>query len=125
MKSCNDLFWLAANAYHEARGEPFKGQKAVCHVVLNRAKKRRQSIKGVVLAPMQFSWYNGGVLPPIKDYESFIVALKAASATLKEQRHGEFLQGADHYFADYIQAPAWSKSMTRITKIGRHIFFRS
>ncbi len=64
------IFWLAVNAYHEARGEPFSGQKAVCHVVLNRASLRKQTVKEVILAPFQFSWHNGGIFPPIDDYPS-------------------------------------------------------
>ncbi len=119
------IFWLAVNAYHEARGEPFSGQKAVCHVVLNRASLRKQTVKEVILAPFQFSWHNGGIFPPIDDYPSFCRAFHAAEIAFKEHRRGDFFGGADHYFADYIAPPSWSKGMRQVTKIGHHIFFQS
>lgn len=121
-----DLMWLALNAYHEAMGESFEGQVAVCHVVLNRAADRRKSVKETVLAPMQFSWANGGARPAIKDYAALESCFKAADqAANKERPQGDNLQGADHYYADYIAKPSWAKGMKQVAKIGRHIFFRS
>ncbi len=124
-KNSEEIFWLAINAYHEARGESFAGMKAVCHVVLNRAKRREQTVKEVVLAPMQFSWHNGGVFPAIKEYGSLCTAFKAAEEALSEWQKGECLHGADHYFADYIKPPVWAKEMKKVAEIGKHIFFRS
>lgn len=120
-----DLFWLAVNAYHEARGESDTGIKAVCHVVLNRCARRRKTIKDVVLEKYQFSWTNGGDRPPIKDYESFAECMRLAEITVEEQDMGEYLSRADHYHADYIAQPPWARSMTKISKIGKHIFYRS
>jgi len=121
-----DLMWLAINAYHEARGETFEGQVAVCHVVLNRAAGRRKTVKETVLAPMQFSWANGGTRPAIKDYVALESGMKAADqAANKERPRGDNLQGADHYYADYIDMPSWAKGMKQVAKIGRHIFYRS
>ena len=45
MDTIAQLFWLTINLYHEARGEPFEGMKAVCHVVLNRAERRKMPVK--------------------------------------------------------------------------------
>jgi len=127
-----DLLWLALNAYHEARGESFEGQVAVCHVVLNRAANRRKSVKEIVLAPFQFSWANGGERPAIKDYAAFEQCMKAADlAANRERTQGSNLQGADHYYAysgkNAIKEPYWVKkgNMKEVARIGHHIFYRS
>ena len=50
---------LASAVFHEARGEPVKGQKAVADVVVNRARSGKWGdICGVVDAPHQFSGRN-------------------------------------------------------------------
>lgn len=119
-----DLFWLSINAYHEARGESDEGIKAVCHVVLNRCKKRKRSVKEVVLQPYQFSWANDGARPAVKEYEALQRCMELAMETCKEQQTGKTLANADHYFADYIAPPEWVKDMAMITKIGKHTFYR-
>lgn len=122
--SANDLFWLAVNAYHEARGETDDGIRAVCFVVLNRAKKRKLSIKDVVLQPMQFSWANGGARPPIKEYGSFVRCMALAEEAIEMHEDGQAFS-ADHYFADYIKRPVWADKMTELTKIGKHYFLEA
>ena len=49
---------LALNIYHEARGEPIEGQRAVASVTLNRTLDPRwpSTVCGVVYDPQQFSW---------------------------------------------------------------------
>lgn len=124
----DDLFWLAVNAYHEARGQGFEGMVAVCHVVCNRAASRRGPIKFHVLAPWQFSWANNGARPPIKEYEAFEECLRAAMTCIEERHSGSNLSGADHYYAstgkNAIPAPSWAKNMKTVAKIGDHLFLR-
>ena len=48
------FFWASVCAYHEAQGEPLEGQVAVVQVIMNRAIKRRQSVKEVITADDQF-----------------------------------------------------------------------
>lgn len=120
-----DLFWLAVNAYHEARGESDEGVKAVCCVVLNRCNRRRKSIKEVVLEPYQFSWANKGARPAITDYQSLVRCIDLAQEAYRDFAAGKNLSLADHYFADYIQPPTWAQSLTKVCKIGKHIFYRS
>lgn len=52
-----DLRCVAQAVYHEARGEPLSGQKAVADVVMNRAKSGKwgSSPCSVINAPYQFS----------------------------------------------------------------------
>ena len=126
-----DLFWLAVNVYHEARGEVFDGQVAVCHVVLNRAVARKSSVYAIVTKPFQFSWANGSARPPIKDYAAFERCMKAAMTAEADRAQGDSLAGADHYYAfsgpNAIKEPSWVKAgkMREVARIGNHVFFRS
>jgi len=120
------LYWLALNAYHEARGESTAGQMAVCHVVMNRVLTRGKPIRDIILAPDQFSW-TIGVNPemiPFHDMASFRKCLIAAATCLKERSFGHCLQGADHYFNPNVVLPSWAKSMTFVKTIGNHSFYR-
>ena len=58
----DDLHWMALNLYHEARGEPIRGQMAVAFVTMNRVHHPRfpDTIKGVIQEPNQFTWYSDG-----------------------------------------------------------------
>lgn len=120
-----NIFWLGVNIYHEARGESLEGQIAVGHVVMNRAEHRKKTAKEIVLQPMQFSWHNGDQYPPIKEYGALLASMQAAEAVVMERLEGKTLGGADHYFADYISPPSWSRAMKQVAKIGKHIFLRS
>lgn len=122
--NANELFWLAVNAYHEARGESDAGVVAVCKVVLNRAEKKATTIEKIVLAPMQFSWANRGARPAIKDYAAFARCLKLAMRAASEHAEGDDFSGADHYHATSIK-PSWAENMRVIDQIGSHIFYRS
>jgi len=123
------LFWLAVNAYHEARGETDEGIKAVCQVVMNRADAQGRRVEDIVLAPLQFSWANGGKRPALADYAALERCLRLAYEAGKERRDGERLGGADHYYAPAGmpggKAPSWAKDMVQVAKIGGHIFLRS
>ena len=120
-----DLLWLAINAYHEARGEKYPGMIAVCHVVLNRAIRRKMTVKEIILQKMQFSWTNYKPFPHIGDYEGLEKCVIAAGQCIEDRSVGITLGDADHYFADYIEPPKWTKNMEYICKIGKHLFFKS
>lgn len=131
MTTNESLFWLAMNAYHEARGEAFDGIKAVCHVVLNRARLRKKTVKEIVLQPWQFSWANNGARPAVKDYDAFANCLSAAIAVCDEQEAGKNLFGSDHYHTvkrpPGVEAwpPSWASKMTKTTTIGSHVFYKA
>lgn len=52
-----DLQCLISAVWHEARGEPVKGKRAVLDVVIHRAAKSGKSYCEVVAAPKQFPWF--------------------------------------------------------------------
>lgn len=121
---------LALNIYWEARSEPLLGKIAVAKVTLNRVKdpKFPDSICDVVrqgeesvLHQCQFSWFCDGR----KD----VPLNQAAWRHAKEVAYLVVLYGAPDptrgalwYHADYADPP-WTRSMTRTTQIGRHIYY--
>ena len=130
-KAEEDLFWMAINAYHEARGEGYDGIKAVCHVVLNRSVKRKQRVKDVVFEKSQFSWTIQKPAPKILDKDAFYECQRAAEDAFSEHVNGDDLHGADHYYAfsgpNKIKEPYWVKAgkMTEVARIRHHVFYHS
>jgi spore germination cell wall hydrolase CwlJ-like protein len=124
-KSC-----LAQAVYFEARSESMVGQLAVATVILNRVKTENypSSICGVVyqgaarLTGCQFSFACDGQsnLPQID--RAWETALAVTTLALANDGKPRIVAAATHYHADYVD-PYWSKSMNRLTKIGRHIFY--
>ena len=102
-----------------------RGKIAVGHVILTRVRKADKSVRDVVLRPWQFSWANFGARPAIENYNAFIECTEAAMKCLDERLNGYDFEGADHYFADYIDMPSWAKDMTFIKKVGKHKFYKS
>ena len=119
---------VAVAVYHEARGESLEGQLAVAKVIMNRAAsgKYPTSWCGVVKQPWQFSFVNPrtGYMPSVdQDSQSWRNALgvtRLAVANAVPRLPTDCLW----YHADYV-APSWGKRLSRIQKIGAHIFYRA
>ena len=74
----------------------------------------------------QFSWYCDGkadVIPKSDDNHAWRVAQDIAFDILVFNKYAGIVEGATHYHADYVN-PKWSKTLTLITKIDDHIFYR-
>jgi hypothetical protein len=127
-----DLLWLAMTVYFEASGEPEQGQKAVVKVILNRAVRRRKTLKQIVLEPWQFSCWNSGLRGPLtnplrpdllaKIHETCIIGVQ-------EWIDGARLRGATHFYAPKSmvpvgRVPSWVPSMTHIADMYGHKFYR-
>lgn len=123
---------LARNIYFEAAGEPFEGKVAVAQVTLNRAESGKfpDDICEVVYQKntfgskivCQFSWYC--MMPsstPVKSQEAMDESYEVAKKVLLEGFRLSSVEDALYYHADYVE-PGWK--MTRVAKIGRHIFYR-
>lgn len=114
---------LATAIYFEARSESQLGQFAVATVILNRAKAANypSSICGVVyqgasrLNACQFSFACDGQSDLPQNGRAWETAVAVATLALD-------VAAATHYHADYVD-PSWSRSLHRLTKIGRHIFY--
>lgn len=123
---------LAVGVYFEARGEPVKGQQAVAQVILNRVKNPAypRSVCGVVYQNKrkrnrcQFSFACDGIRDRIKSKHHWTIAKKVADDAIDGKVWLAKVASSSHYHADYVR-PRWRRSMKRLVKIGRHIFYRT
>jgi N-acetylmuramoyl-L-alanine amidase len=119
---------IAVAVYHEARGERLEGQLAVARVIMNRAAsgKYPASWCGTVKQPWQFSFVNPrtGVMPGVD--EASASWRKALGVTRLATANAVPVLSTDvlWYHADYV-APSWGRRLTRVDKIGTHIFYRA
>jgi spore germination cell wall hydrolase CwlJ-like protein len=117
---------IATAVYFESRGEPFDGQLAVAEVVINRARSGRypSTYCGVVKQPAQFSFVRHGQFPQV-DTSSPSWSYAQSIARIAVNRIAAKLpQDVLWYHADYV-APNWGRRLSRVEKIGAHIFYRS
>jgi spore germination cell wall hydrolase CwlJ-like protein len=126
------LHCMTQNVYYEAAHEPAEGKIAVAQVVMNRVAspefpndpcqvifQKNHFYSRVVC---QFSWYCDGsqYRRPIRE-DLWLDSQEAAKLVLLENFRLTGLEHALFYHADYVN-PRWPKD--RITKIGRHIFYK-
>ena len=117
---------IAVAVYHEARGETLEGQLAVAKVIMNRASsgKYPASWCGVVKQPWQFSFVRQGRFPSVDQgsaaWHKALGVTRLAVANAVQSVPSDCLW----YHADYV-APSWGRRLTRVNKIGAHIFYRS
>jgi hypothetical protein len=119
---------IAVAVYHEARGESLEGQMAVARVIMNRAAsgKYPASWCGVVKQPWQFSFVNprSGSMPSVDQasdaWRKALGVTRLAVANAVSSVPTDCLW----YHADYV-VPSWGRRLTRVEKIGAHIFYRS
>ena len=119
---------MAVAIYHEARGESLEGQLAVARVIMNRAASGRypSSWCGTVKQPWQFSFVNPrtGQMPGVNAssvaWRKAQAITRLAIANVVPSLSNDVLW----YHADYV-APSWGRRLSRVSKIGTHIFYRS
>lgn len=119
---------VAVAVYHEARGESLEGQLAVAKVIMNRAASGQYPASwcGVVKQPWQFSFVNPrtGYMPSVDEtsasWRKALGVTRLAVANAVPNLSNDVLW----YHADYV-APSWGRRLTKVNKIGAHIFYRS
>ena len=123
---------LATAIYFEARGEPKRGQIAVAQVILNRVADANypDTICGVVYQNQsrrnrcQFSFACDGKPDTIRETRAWTAAVQVAGAVTTGRVEVAALAGATHYHAAYV-SPRWAPRLTRLARIGQHIFYRN
>ena len=107
----------------EAGGEYHVGAlEGVYEVIMTRADKRKKTPAEVCLQKWQFSCWNGMVIEDQIAKAKKHPRWKIAKNILGSDTN--YVKGADHYHADYIDDPYWAKSLTKTVKIGKHIFYK-
>lgn len=122
---------LARAIYFEARSESELGQLAVAKVILNRTRSPDfpKSICGVVYQgsdrrnSCQFSFACDGMPDDIRNKQAWSRSKRVAQKALAGDQSIRVIGAATNYHADYVK-PRWSRSMKRLVKIGRHIFYQ-
>ncbi len=116
----HQLACLASAVYFESRGEPLEGQLAVAQAILNRVDSGRYaaSICAVIRQPGQFTFNHSRAPQAGEDWRTAqAIAVIAANDLWKDMA-----PHAMSFHASYV-APGWH-GKTRVTQIGRHIFYR-
>jgi len=119
---------IAVAVYHEARGESLEGQMAVAKVIMNRAASGKYPTTwcSVVKQPWQFSFVNPrtGYMPSVDQasaaWHKALGVTRLAVANAVQSVPSDCLW----YHADYV-SPNWRTHLTRVEKIGAHIFYRA
>jgi len=133
-RTASEVRCLATAIYFEARGEAQKGQIAVAQVVLNRLKNPAypNTICGVVYQNKnkrnrcQFSFACDGITDRITDKRSWAASQVLARRVLNDDRtlYMASVGASTHYHATYVR-PRWARTMTKMEKIGRHVFYKT
>jgi hypothetical protein len=125
-----ELTCLARAIYFEARSESEIGRLAVAQVIMNRVKSPfyPNTICEVVYQnaqqanACQFSFACDGKSDRPRQGSAWKVAKTLAARAMAGDGEVQAIATATNYHADYV-APKWTGTMTRLVKIGRHIFY--
>jgi len=121
---------LSLAIYFEARSESEIGRLAVARVILNRVNSPfyPDTICEVVYQnagkrdSCQFSFACNGKSDRPRRGRAWEQAKTLATRAIAGEGEVQAIATATHYHADYV-LPKWSGAMTRLVKIGRHIFY--
>lgn len=134
MVSPVDLHNMAVAILSEGRGESKLGQEAIAHVLANRHNLQKSvgaTLADTVLQTSELSGMRPNDPNRIEaqkladqNAQSYQDALQVAKDALAGKTKDP-TNGATFYYADYIDAPAWSKAKTfsKSATIGQHIFY--
>jgi hypothetical protein len=121
---------LAEAIYFESRSEPEEGQAAVAQVVLNRVRSGiyPTTVCGVVYQDRnrpfacQFTFACEGKSLRIEEPAPWAVATRIAQDVVSGANYNPKVGEAVNYHANYV-APFWVGYLTRVDRIGAHIFY--
>lgn len=119
-----DLFWGSDTVRQEAGGEDDTGQLAVAWVIMNRrAAKQSCPVREVVLAPLQFSCWNGD--SRIRQNDTTQWSAQAAFASAYFGNQPDPTHGATHYLrTDLDPKPSWYNANLVTLVHGHHAFLK-
>lgn len=117
---------LATAVYFESMGESLQGQLAVAQVVINRANSGRypSSWCAVVKQKAQFSFVRAGAFPRIDLGCDAWRKARAIAVIAANKLATAVPSDVLWYHADYV-SPGWGRRLSKVEKIGAHIFYRA
>lgn len=128
----SDLDIVARTLYGEARGESFKGKKAVAHVLINRTKtttgqfRKDDTLATSCLRHVQFSTWNANDANFDKMYSIDVgmpIYRECIRAILEALDEPDFTEGARHYYSISIPEPIWARGHKTCFEEGKHRFY--
>lgn len=135
IQSFSDQEIIARTLWGEARSQGVIGMTAVACVIMNRSNNPGwwgNSLRGVCLAPMQFSCWNDNdpqaekMRAQVIDDPAYQKAI-VISEMLFNHAINDITNGADHYRAEYAH-PAWADGKIPTYVCGamgsRHLFYK-
>ncbi|HWA63631.1 MAG TPA: cell wall hydrolase, partial [Caulobacteraceae bacterium] len=129
LDSSRDLDCLTAAVYYEARGESRAGQAAVAQVVLNRVRHPAfpKTVCGVVFQGLasgscQFSFACDGAMRRPREPAAWRSAREVAARALS----GYVMPQVGQAISFHVTAlgDIWGGTMTRVSEVGGHTFYR-
>jgi len=135
--TAEDLKYLTATVYGEARGESFEGRCAVAWTIINRVNAESwygRTIKDVCLKPWQYSCWNANdpnhstLKEMIRDWPKPMEGNKVlhgcllAVLSVLYEMEGDRTQGSTHYHVASI-SPHWIEGKMPVVAIGAHKFY--
>ena len=128
-----ELLCLKSVLYHEARGEPEEGIRAVMSVIYNRKNSKHypDTFCGVILQDKQFSAFNsnkGLATKPLKPVrEADIAAYTKVAGIAQEALLGTFkpvLDPSVMHYAHFRVKNHWTKKYKKVKVAGKHVFYK-
>lgn len=117
---------VACTLWHECRGEPAEGQRAVASVIANRARARHTTPDAECLRAWQFSCWNGGrtLADMLPGRAKRRTPAWLRCLTLAGDVCGDGFESTgpwDHY-CRWDCWPGWRRAAEREDRIGSHVF---
>lgn len=133
----SDVEIIARTLYGEARGELAKvgivGLEAIASVIWNRWRKHPsyfgRTPRDVCLKPYQFSCWNKDdpnlkLLLSSLNHDHLYNVCQNVVERFVSGAGIDVVNGSDHYYATWIDAPSWANGKTPIVDIGVHRFYK-
>ena len=120
-----DIFWLTQNIYWEGRNQSNIGQLMIGIVTLERLNSKRwgNTVKKVVTAKNQFSWFFDGKSDIPKNKKAWKEAKEIALLTYIVM--GALDTKGFMYYHNININPYWTKNMKKEITVEDHVFYRS
>lgn len=117
------ILCLALGLYHEARGEPEIGRRAVGHVILNRIRQSGQSACPTIWKTGQFQWTRRPKKKLLPREEQVWKELQEQAVTLMRS-DPDITNGATMFYNARVVTPKWAKRGVVTAQYGDHVFIR-